>query len=651
MAKSPSITILERDMSTYTVTSSETVLAVVGYATKGPIGQATLVTSRAEFNEVFGTPVPDVPYSALAVYRAFNQGNQVIFYRVADDTAVSADMTVTNPVPGTAAYQAILHTSDGFDGLTPSTTYTFTVAIDGGTAKTVSCPATALKTSYSASEIASLILAQVAGTATVSLIAGPRIRITSNTIGTGGSVAIVDGVTDGLIAKVVDSSIEVAVAGVNPVISTTDNIRFTAIEKGTSTNKIAIQKSSRINPITLETIHTVTVWYDGVLKETFDDVSLTIADDNYFLDVINADPDNGGSAWVTVDVQDLTLPAGSGTGILAFPDNATDEFYTLGEGTIEYTGGDTIGEYDYKLGEDGVPALVADEIALFTDALSTTGDLGNAEEFDFHILITPDLPVAAVQDAALLLAEFRKDFMYLVDPPFALSATQVIDWHNGKVEARQSPLNSSYGALYWSWLKDFNATSREYVWCPPSVFMAEKYMEIDRNYGPWYAAAGDSRGRIIASDYEVSPSFAQRESLYGDFNAVNPFVNFSSKGLLVYGQKTLLRENSALNRVNTRRMVIYIKKLVKKAMDSMLFEPHNPDSWRKAAGKITAILEPIRQASGLDQYLVTIDSTTNTPDIIAQSIMKGIIKLVPTGTIEVIELSLQVNSAGSSLSE
>lgn len=96
-------------------------------------------------------------------------------------------------------------------------------------------------------------------------------------------------------------------------------------------------------------------------------------------------------------------------------------------------------------------------------------------------------------------------------------------------------------------------------------------------------------------------------------------------------------------------MVVYVKKLIKDAMDGIVFEPHNADSWAKATNLINSILEPVRQADGLDDYKVTIDDTTNTADLIAQSIMKGVIQLVPTGTIEIIELTIQVNAAGSTI--
>ena len=338
-----------------------------------------------------------------------------------------------------------------------------------------------------------------------------------------------------------------------------------------------------------------------------------------------------------------------------------DGTYSLGSGTDAWTtadnGSDTaldFSKYDHVVGRDGYDsgAAAGDNEALFVTALASDGELGNMEAYDYHILITPDMPEQAVQDAAIVLAEFRKDFVYIVDSPMGLAYDEVIEWHNGTGgHGRTLALDSSYAILYWSWLKEYNPDAKEYVWCPPSVFIAEKLMEVDRLYGPWFAPAGDLRGKITAADYEYSPSFAQRELLYGDFNAVNPIVNFVSKGLEVYGQKTLIRENVSLNRVNVRRMIIFAKKLIKKALESIIFEPHNPDSWRKAFNLVTAILEPIRQSGGIDRYSVVIDDTVNTPDVIAQNIMKGVIKIIPMNTIEIVEITMQVHKSGASLDE
>jgi len=86
-------------------------------------------------------------------------------------------------------------------------------------------------------------------------------------------------------------------------------------------------------------------------------------------------------------------------------------------------------------------------------------------------------------------------------------------------------------------------------------------------------------------------------------------------------------------------------------MEGLVFEPHTPDSWNRATNLISAILEPIRQGGGLEDYQVQIDGNINTEDLISQGIMKGIITVVPVGTIERVELSLKFLNPGASIEE
>ena len=536
MAKSPSVNLLERDASAYATTSADTILAVIGYATKGKLNTPTTVTSRTEFVKKFGNPPTTSPYSHLAVYRAFNQTNNIIFYRIGDTTGTSGDTAIQ----------------------------------------------------------AERIISGEAGDST-------RIRILMDNFGSGynGYFIVVE-------------------ARDNPVGDTYWDIKL----------------------------------YDGDsgLLETFSEVSWNNGDTNFSETKINAYPDNDGSEYISVSTYqesgDSVIQISAGSYYIGQADGGDTEAWEMGDTWTNTTPGDST-YYDYRAGDDGIPS--SGDTSLFTTALSTSGDLANIELYNYHILITPDSSDSAVEDAAITLAEYRKDFIYIADPPYGKTYSQVKDWHNGNGQGRATALNSSYAATYWPWLKEYNTVSGEYVWCPPSVFIAEKYLEVDKNYGPWYAVAGDNRGKITAYDTETSPSFAQREVLYGDLNAVNPIVNFASKGLEVFGQKTLLRANSALNRVNVRRMVIYVKKLIKTAMDQIVFEPHNADSWARATNLINSILEPVRQANGLDDYRVTIDDTTNTADLIAQNIMAGVIQLVPVGTIEVINLSIKIYSPGATI--
>lgn len=543
MANSPSITLTERDVSAYAVTTSDTKLAIVGYATKGSIDTVTAVTSRSDFLEKFGPPPASSPYASLAAYRAFTQTNQILFYRVGDDTGDS-----------------------------------------------------------------------------ISLLQAERV------IGDTGS-----GSGDSYKAQIIMD------------------------EDGSALNGSYLIVSSRTNPVSGDSEHDIDFYYynngSPVLKESFNGVSYYAGDTNFWETVINQDSDNGGSGWFSVDVH---FPTEGDS--FSWIDNGT---YYIGKAnggdSIAWETGDTwtaiVGDsvdYDFRAGLDGIPYAGGD--TLFTAALGTNAALANMELWNYHLLITPDSSSEAVENAAITLSEFRKDCFYIADPPYNKTIANAVSWHNGTgAQGRTTAFNSSYAAAYWPWLKDYNSVSGEYVWAPPSVFVAAKMIEVDNNFGPWYAPAGDIRGKISAFDYEGSPSLAERDTMYGDLNALNPIVNFASKGLEIYGQKTLLRATTALNRINVRRMVIYAKKLVKTAMDGLVFEPHNADSWAKATNLINSILEPIRQGSGLSDYRVTIDETTNTASLIQQSIMAGVISLVPMGTIEIIELDIQIQAAGTTI--
>ncbi len=490
---------------------------------------------------------------------------------------------------------------------------------------------------FAANSGEALVAATTAVNATTS-----RVRITAASTGVSSIVAITEGDGTDNAHFVALAATESAVNGVNAVgAETTDNVLFRASEKGTEGNNISVIKTSRTNPVSGSTEYDIEVYYNTTeLKETFTNVSLDTDDDTFFATIINASTDNGGSAWVETDYEDNVVDT-----LITFPNG----IYTLGSGDDAYQASDNFGDYDYRVGTDGIPTSGGS--SLFVTALATTSELANTELRDFHILITPDNGAEVTQNAAITLAEYRKDFIYIVDPPYGLIYTEVIAWHNGTGgHGRASAINSSYASMYWPWLKEYNSVAAEYVWSPPSVFMAAKYIEIDRRFGAWYAVAGDTRGKILgASDIETSPSFAQRESLYGNLNAINPIVNFVAKGIEVYGQKTLLRATTALNRINVRRMVIYVKKLIQTAMEGIVFEPHNADSWARATNLINSILEPVRQANGLADYSVTINSSLNTADVIAQNIMKGTIQLVPVGTIEIIDLTIAILSPGATI--
>lgn len=641
MAKSPSITIREIDASTYAVTNSNTTLAIVGFGTKGPVGEAQLVTSKNEFVEKYGTAPIASPYGHLAAHRAFNYTNKIVYYRVATDD-VAAEHVVLNSVAAQNAY--LEFASLDYSLYLDAGKYGFALTVGEDPAEDVEI--TILNADwYSLDQIKTKLNTELPSTVDA-IVINNKLRIvassketTSFSIATPGGAAITD-LTEpeylGAVGSLIPSVNEVEVGD-------SDIILIKSKETGSATNNISVKKTSYVNPVTTDnTLCNITVLYNQSSVEEFTKLSLDPSSEDYFLNVINKDEDNGGSTWIELD---LERPEGA-TGVVTFLNGE----YFLGKGETEYASGNwEAGTYDHKVGTDGIPTGSSN--GLFIEALGNDKDLANSELFDFDILITPDNGLSSVQNAAITLAETKQNFIYIADPPFGLTYSQATDWHNGKGNGRNLPLNSSYVATYWPWVKDYDLQTDEYTWVPPSSFIAELFLKVDNNNFQWSAPAGEKRGKLITSDIEHSPSLSERDVLYGGMNAVNPIVEFNSKGIIVYGQKTTLRENSAINRINVRRMLIYVKKLVQSAVEGIIFDPHTPESWSRASSLVTSILETIRAQGGIEDYSVVINSTTNTQNLIAQGIMKGIITVVPVGTIERISLDVKFLSPGASITE
>ena len=413
---------------------------------------------------------------------------------------------------------------------------------------------------------------------------------------------------------------------------------------------------------------------DSVLAETLDRVTFdNSGDSNYFITRVNASKLNGGSDWITIvttegDFNYLSRPKIS-RDVALFGDSAPGiTFPNINGKPLGESDGDTnftswpssnwqINLADYFPGSDGtIGDTTSGHNAQWTAALDK---LNNEEIYNFHLLITPDNIGEIVANKAIEIAERRGDFLYIADPPPTTEGTSasdavedVVEWHNGTgSHGRGAALNSSYAATYWPWLTDYEEISEEYLSSPPSIFIASKMLENDRLFDPWVATAGTSRGTLSAFDYEASPSPNERDQMYGGLNAVNPIVNQQARGLVIWGQKTLQRENTATNRINTRRMLIHVKKLLRRELVSVLFEPHDAISWGRATNIARSILEPIRQRRGISSYTVTFDRTTTSENDIQNNILRGRVRIVPINTIEFIDVGIEINPAGTTLTE
>ena len=251
------------------------------------------------------------------------------------------------------------------------------------------------------------------------------------------------------------------------------------------------------------------------------------------------------------------------------------------------------------------------------------------------------------------IAESRKDCMAILDVPQAqtTNSTVVTNWRT----VTQN-FNSSYTALYAPWLQIYDSYNASLVWLPPSGFVASQFAFSDNAANTWAAPAGLNRG--VLPVLSVSPVWAQgdRDLLYT--NGINPIQTFPGEGNVIWGQKTQQFVDSALNRINVRRLLIVIEKSISIGLQSYVFEPDNQDTWFRIQAMMEMYLDTLSAGGAFELtatdskgYLVQIDNQNNPPQAIDSETLYINLFLHPIRVAEVIVLSCIVTPTGVSFTQ
>lgn len=270
--------------------------------------------------------------------------------------------------------------------------------------------------------------------------------------------------------------------------------------------------------------------------------------------------------------------------------------------------------------------------------------LKNQDEYDINMLALPGLTDnlsnhAAVITTALNMCEDRGDCFLLIDPASYGSTIST-------VTAEAADRDSNYAAMYWPWVKIADPDLNKNVWVPASVVIPGVYAFNDRVAAPWFAPAGLNRGGIdIATDVERKLTQSNRDDLY-DAN-VNPIASFPNSGIVVYGQKTLQKKASALDRINVRRLLIAAKKFIASASKFLVFEQNTAVTRNRFLNIVNPYFEDVQQRQGLYAFKVVMDDSNNTPDVIDRNQLVGQIFLQPTKTAEFIVIDFNVLPTGA----
>ena len=200
------------------------------------------------------------------------------------------------------------------------------------------------------------------------------------------------------------------------------------------------------------------------------------------------------------------------------------------------------------------------------------------------------------------------------------------------------------------WLEITDPTTGKKKLVPPSGAVAGCYARSDQKTQVWYAPAGIDRGRILnALSVAYKTSRGERDVLYPE--GVNVIAVFPDTGINIWGQRTLQSQPSAVDRVNVRRLMMFMEEAIAESSRFVVFQPNNPQTWRSLLRLIRPFLQDIKDKGGLYDFAVQCDEETNTPVVIDRNELICRIFVKPTKTAEFIELNFIMTDTGASFSE
>jgi hypothetical protein len=268
--------------------------------------------------------------------------------------------------------------------------------------------------------------------------------------------------------------------------------------------------------------------------------------------------------------------------------------------------------------------------------------LANQDDYKFNILLTPGIfnsLQSSLVSSIVSIAENRGDFIYVCDlVPYGSTVSTVT--------TQAATRNTSYAAAYWPWCQVQDPDSGVQVWTPASTVIGGVYAYNDKVSEPWFAPAGINRGgltTVVRAERRLAQS--DRDTLYN--SKVNPIATFPGTGVVVYGQKTLQTQASALDRVNVRRLLIALKAYISQVGNNLVFEQNTIATRNQFLSQVNPYLESVQQRQGLYAFKVVMDDSNNTPDVIDRNQLVGNIYLQPTKTAEFIYLNFNVTPTGA----
>jgi uncharacterized protein len=669
---SPGALARENDQSFLQAQPVQAGAAIVGPTVKGPVGIPTLVTTYSQYQNKFGAVVESgsaeyTYFTSISAYNYFQQGgDSLLVTRVVSGSYTSA---VNTSIPNDLESGVI---STDVDALLTSLSIatgsagSYTISGSGGTGTNFTASIT-----LSSGDVVSTITASSGAGYSV----GDVITIPSASLGYSGGVTGTDmtitldaddivNTDSGIVLETLSEGINqnsTSTLGSSGQLAdgTTDNIRWEIVSPNTAsgTFSLLIRRGDDITN-------------SKTILETWGNISLDPNANNYIEKVIGNSKqtpteDTTTNEWYIKNdgtyntLSNYVRVKSVGTKTLNYFDNA-------GNAKAEFTSSIPIASEGTFGGATGTP-FVGMEAKFYGDisntntqgfddnALDDTTSVGtysvalnllaNQDLFQYNLITAPGLikeNAKATGELTTMVntAQTRGDNLAIVDLVNYDTTTL------STVTAGAAAIDSSYAATYWPWLQTIDPDLGGQVWVPASTMMPGVYAFNDRSGEAWFAPAGLSRGGLsTVLRAERNLTNGNRNTLYQA--NVNPIATFPNVGVVVFGQKTLQKKASALDRVNVRRLLIELKSYISQVADNLVFEQNTIATRNNFLSQVNPYLESVQQRQGLYAFKVVMDDSNNTPDVIDRNELVGQIYIQPTKTAEFIYLDFNVMPTGA----
>ena len=278
----------------------------------------------------------------------------------------------------------------------------------------------------------------------------------------------------------------------------------------------------------------------------------------------------------------------------------------------------------------------------------------NPEAVNINVFVTPGISIQVsgdlVESAIEMIEYSRADSLYVCtlddynmfvpstgDPSDLYYPQDAVDY------LENTGIDSNYTATYYPWVLTRDSVNNTQIYLPPTAEVTRNLALTDNIAFPWFAAAGYTRGIVNAIKARKKLTQEDRDTLYQ--GRINPIATFSDVGTVIWGNKTLQIRQSALDRINVRRLLLQARKLISAVSVRLLFEQNDQKVRQDFLDAVNPILDAIRRDRGLYDFRVTVSSDAADLD---RNQMTGKIYIKPTKSLEFIDITFYITPTGAS---